>query len=60
MLFSATQSSKVEDLIRLSLKDPLFVSVEEKNSTATVATLEQVSISSPSPGLPLTRLPRLH
>ncbi|KAL7080299.1 hypothetical protein ACQ4LE_000729 [Meloidogyne hapla] len=35
LLFSATQTKRVEDLIRVSLKDPVFVSAHEgaKNST---------------------------
>lgn len=38
-LFSATQTQKVEDLVRLSMNDPIFVSIEEK--IGTVDNLEQ-------------------
>jgi superfamily II DNA/RNA helicase len=42
-LFSATQTTKVEDLARVSLKRaPLYISVHEKMETATVEGLEQV------------------
>ena len=42
VLFSATQTRKVEDLARISLKgDPLYVAVDDKAETATVAGLEQ-------------------
>ncbi|CAI5706364.1 unnamed protein product [Peronospora farinosa] len=42
MLFSATQTKKVEDLARLSIKEkPVYVGVEEEDTNATVATLEQ-------------------
>lgn len=51
MLFSATQTQKVEDLVRLSLKDPVFVEAQTSDvagmggggslSSSTVATLEQ-------------------
>ncbi|KAL1900049.1 ATP-dependent RNA helicase dbp4 [Ceratocystis pirilliformis] len=41
LMFSATQSKKVSDLARLSLKDPEYVSVHEKATTATPATLQQ-------------------
>jgi ATP-dependent RNA helicase DDX18/HAS1 len=45
MLFSATQTQKIEDLARLSLSSsPLFVDVTEKNETSTVETLEQVTL----------------
>jgi ATP-dependent RNA helicase DDX18/HAS1 len=39
VLFSATQTKKVDDLIRLSMKSPIYVSVDEK--MATVDNLEQ-------------------
>jgi ATP-dependent RNA helicase DDX18/HAS1 len=39
VLFSATQTKKVDDLIRLSMKSPIYVSVEDK--IATVENLEQ-------------------
>ncbi|KAG2515902.1 hypothetical protein JM18_008056 [Phytophthora kernoviae] len=49
MLFSATQTKKVEDLARLSIKEkPVYVGVEEEDSKATVATLEQGYVVTPS------------
>ena len=43
VLFSATQTRKVEDLATLSLKkSPLYVGVDDQKETATVETLEQV------------------
>ncbi|KAG7005068.1 ATP-dependent RNA helicase dbp4 [Physcia stellaris] len=41
LLFSATQTKKVSDLGRLSLKDPEYVSVHEAASSATPSTLQQ-------------------
>ncbi|XP_053553986.1 ATP-dependent RNA helicase DDX18 [Bombina bombina] len=42
MLFSATQTRKVEDLARISLKrEPLYVGVDDHKETATVDGLEQ-------------------
>ncbi|ELP85341.1 ATP-dependent RNA helicase HAS1, putative [Entamoeba invadens IP1] len=41
MLFSATQTDKVEDMANLSLKDPVFVNVEESSTTATSSKLQQ-------------------
>lgn len=49
MLFSATQSKKVSDLARLSLKDPEYVSVHEAAESATPATLQQHYIVTPLP-----------
>ena len=43
MLFSATQTRKIEDLARISLKkEPIYVGVDDKKDIATVAGLEQV------------------
>lgn len=45
MLFSATQTRKVEDLARISLKkEPLYVGVDDNKDNATVDGLEQVSV----------------
>ncbi|CAG8631863.1 4379_t:CDS:2 [Funneliformis mosseae] len=42
MLFSATQTTKVEDLVRISLRQgPLYINVDEKKETATVDGLVQ-------------------
>lgn len=41
LLFSATMTKKVEDLCRLSLKDPVLVEVAKQSSTKTVENLEQ-------------------
>jgi ATP-dependent RNA helicase DDX10/DBP4 len=41
MLFSATQTKKVSDLARLSLKEPEYVSVHEDAATATPKSLQQ-------------------
>ncbi|KAL8782313.1 MAG: hypothetical protein Q9213_005507 [Squamulea squamosa] len=49
LLFSATQTKKVSDLGRLSLKDPEYVSVHEGAASATPSTLQQNYI--------VTRLP---
>lgn len=40
-LFSATMTKKVEDLCRLSLKNPVLVEVNKDSSAATVSNLEQ-------------------
>jgi len=43
MLFSATQTRKIEDLARISLKkEPLYVGVDDTKDMATVDGLEQV------------------
>lgn len=47
LLFSATQTKKVSDLGRLSLKDPEYVSVHEAASSATPSTLQQHYIITP-------------
>ncbi|GAB1226530.1 hypothetical protein ENUP19_0297G0031 [Entamoeba nuttalli] len=41
MLFSATQTKSVQDLIRLSLRHPEYISVDEKAQHATPETLNQ-------------------
>lgn len=42
MLFSATQTTKVQDLARISLKQgPLYINVDEMKETSTVDGLEQ-------------------
>eukprot|EP00741_Cyanophora_paradoxa_P000732 tig00000441_g705.t1 len=48
MLFSATQTTKVEDLARLSLRRPLYVGVHDNAVTATVDGLEQGYVVCPS------------
>ncbi|XP_034430419.1 ATP-dependent RNA helicase DDX18 [Hippoglossus hippoglossus] len=49
MLFSATQTRKVEDLARISLKkEPLWVGVDENKDNATVDGLEQGYVVCPS------------
>ena len=43
MLFSATQTEKIEDLARLSLsKQPIYVGVDDNKEIATADGLEQV------------------
>lgn len=49
LLFSATQTKKVSDLARLSLRDPEYVSVHEAASSATPTTLQQNYIVTPLP-----------
>ncbi|XP_041431510.1 uncharacterized protein LOC414715 isoform X2 [Xenopus laevis] len=49
MLFSATQTRKVEDLARISMKkEPLYVGVDDHKETATVDGLEQGYVVCPS------------
>ncbi|XP_029461205.1 ATP-dependent RNA helicase DDX18 isoform X1 [Rhinatrema bivittatum] len=49
MLFSATQTRKVEDLAKISLKkEPLYVGVDDDKDTATVEGLEQGYVVCPS------------
>ncbi|KAF5006270.1 hypothetical protein FDECE_7336 [Fusarium decemcellulare] len=47
LMFSATQSKKVSDLARLSLKDPEYVSVHEAATSATPTNLQQHFIVTP-------------
>lgn len=47
MLFSATQTKSVQDLARLSLKDPEYLSVHEESVTATPSHLQQTAIIVP-------------
>ena len=49
LLFSATQTKKISDLARLSLRDPEYVSVHEAASSATPSTLQQNYIVTPLP-----------
>lgn len=41
LLFSATQTKKVEDLCRVSLRDPIMLEVAKSSAAPTVHTLEQ-------------------
>ena len=43
LLFSATQTKSVQDLARLSLKDPEYLSVHEEATTATPKHLQQTA-----------------
>ncbi|KAF2495953.1 P-loop containing nucleoside triphosphate hydrolase protein [Lophium mytilinum] len=47
LLFSATQSRRVQDLARLSLKDPEYVSVDEGAAAATPKSLQQNYVITP-------------
>ncbi|CAD6499169.1 BgTH12-04821 [Blumeria graminis f. sp. triticale] len=49
LLFSATQTKKVSDLARLSLKDPEYVAVHEAALSATPATLQQYYVETKLP-----------
>jgi ATP-dependent RNA helicase DDX10/DBP4 len=49
MLFSATQTKKVSDLARLSLRDPEYVSVHEAAASATPTSLQQYYVVTPLP-----------
>ena len=49
LLFSATQTKKVSDLARLSLRDPEYVSAHETANSATPSTLQQNYIVTPLP-----------
>ncbi|KAK1391837.1 DEAD-box ATP-dependent RNA helicase 32 [Heracleum sosnowskyi] len=46
-LFSATQTKSVQDLARLSLKDPEYISVHEESVTATPSRLHQTAMIVP-------------
>lgn len=46
-LFSATQTKRVQDLARLSLKDPEYISVHEESTTATPSRLQQTAMIVP-------------
>jgi ATP-dependent RNA helicase DDX18/HAS1 len=49
LLFSATQTTKVEDLARVAFRNkPLYINVDEKNETATAEGLEQGYVVCPS------------
>ncbi|EKM60873.1 uncharacterized protein PHACADRAFT_110678 [Phanerochaete carnosa HHB-10118-sp] len=49
MLFSATQTTKVTDLARISLRPgPLYIDVDKTESTSTVSTLSQGYVVCPS------------
>ena len=46
MLFSATQTRKIEDLARISLKkEPMYIGVDDAKESATVEGLQQVKMS---------------
>ncbi|KAI1815806.1 DEAD-domain-containing protein [Poronia punctata] len=47
LLFSATQSRKVSDLSRLSLKDPEYISVHETSASSTPESLQQHYLVTP-------------
>jgi ATP-dependent RNA helicase DDX10/DBP4 len=49
LLFSATQTKNIEDLARLSLSDPEFISVHESASSSTPTGLQQHYIVTPLP-----------
>lgn len=49
MLFSATQNKKVGDLARLSLADPVYISVHEVATTSTPNNLQQFYMVTPLP-----------
>ncbi|XP_047334689.1 DEAD-box ATP-dependent RNA helicase 32 [Impatiens glandulifera] len=46
-LFSATQTKSIQDLARLSLKDPEYLSVHEESVTATPNRLQQTAVVVP-------------
>lgn len=41
ILFSATQTQKVDELAKLSLRDPIYIGVDDEKPTATVQNLQQ-------------------
>ncbi|KZF23122.1 DEAD-domain-containing protein [Xylona heveae TC161] len=47
MLFSATQTKRVSDLARLSLREPEYISVHEAATSATPSTLQQHYVVTP-------------
>lgn len=47
LLFSATQTKSVQDLARLSLKDPEYLGVHEESDTATPNRLQQTAMLVP-------------
>ncbi|KAI4308019.1 hypothetical protein L6164_031138 [Bauhinia variegata] len=47
LLFSATQTKSIQDLARLSLKDPEYLSVHEESVTATPTHLKQIVMAVP-------------
>ncbi|KAI1497490.1 P-loop containing nucleoside triphosphate hydrolase protein [Biscogniauxia marginata] len=49
LLLSATQSKRISDLARLSLKDPEYVSVHEAAAAATPTSLTQTYVVTPLP-----------
>lgn len=49
MLFSATQTKRVSDLARLSLRDPEYISVHEAATVATPKKLQQNYVLTPLP-----------
>ncbi|KAF2761520.1 DEAD-domain-containing protein [Pseudovirgaria hyperparasitica] len=49
LLFSATQTKKVSELARLSLKEPEYIAVHEAASSATPKTLQQNYVLTPLP-----------
>lgn len=49
LMFSATQTKRVSDLARLSLKEPEFVSVHETADSATPSSLQQNYVVTPLP-----------
>ena len=40
-MFSATQTQKVDELAKLSLRDPIYIGVDDDKKNATVENLEQ-------------------